>query len=156
GGDLTFRAAGPPIVSNDAASEVFSDGARMNADIDPAGSETSFHFEGGTPPCTANPCASVTTPAGRLKKPDGTEAVSDVPTGLTRGCTYYWRVIAENEKATVVGDDQTFTPFALEPPTVDTCGNALVRKQTGAVHTPDCRAYELVSAEDTGGYDVES
>ena len=38
----------------------------------------------------------------------------------------------------------------------DPCPNAHVRQQTGAAFLPDCRAYELVSAANTGGYDVES
>ena len=38
----------------------------------------------------------------------------------------------------------------------ENCENALARKQTGASALPDCRAYELVSAPYTGGFDVES
>ena len=38
----------------------------------------------------------------------------------------------------------------------ETCPNAHVRQQTGAALLLDCRAYELVSAANTGGYDVES
>ena len=38
----------------------------------------------------------------------------------------------------------------------DQCPNAHVRQQTGAALLLDCRAYELVSAANTGGYDVES
>ncbi len=38
----------------------------------------------------------------------------------------------------------------------DTCPNAHVRQQTGAALLLDCRAYELVSAANAGGYDVES
>ena len=41
-------------------------------------------------------------------------------------------------------------------PLGDSCANAHVRQQTGAALLLDCRAYELVSAADTGGYDVES
>ncbi len=156
GADQTFQPSGPPVISNDTTSEVFSDGARMNADIDAAGSTTSFSFEWGTAPCSSNPCASVTTPEGALKKPVGVQNVSYVLTDLTPGSTYFWRVVAVNNNSTVAGADQEFTTFPLEPPTVDSCGNALVRKQTGASLVPDCRAYELVSPADTGGYDVES
>ena len=38
----------------------------------------------------------------------------------------------------------------------DPCPNAHVRQQTSAARLLDCRAYELVSAADAGGYDVES
>ena len=38
----------------------------------------------------------------------------------------------------------------------DPCPNAHVRQQTGAALLLDCRAYELVSAANTGGYSVES
>ena len=41
-------------------------------------------------------------------------------------------------------------------PADDQCANALVRQQTGAALLLDCRAYELVSAANAGGYDVES
>ncbi len=40
--------------------------------------------------------------------------------------------------------------------TTDHCPNAHVRQQTGAALLLDCRAYELASAANTGGYDVES
>ena len=40
--------------------------------------------------------------------------------------------------------------------TSEACPNAHVRQQTGAALLPDCRAYELVSAANSGGYDVES
>ena len=156
GDDRSFQPSGPPVISNDAASEIFSDGARMNADIDAAGSTTTYHFEWGTAPCSLNPCVSVPSPDGSLKDPVGVQPATRVLTGLTPGSTYYWRIIAVNNNSTVEGADQEFTTFALDPPTVDTCGNALVRKQTGASLLPDCRAYELVSAADTGGYDVES
>ena len=52
------------------------------------------------------------------------------------------------------GTDRTFTTFS--PPFTDPCPNAHVRQQTGAALLLDCRAYELVSAANTGGYDVES
>ena len=45
-------------------------------------------------------------------------------------------------------------PFTEIPP--DHCANAHVRQQVSAALLPECRAYELVSAADTGGYSVES
>ena len=76
-------------------------------------------------------------------------------TGLTADTVYHYPVVAHNDAGTTNGPDQTFRTFP-PPPATDPCENALVRKQTGAALVPDCRAYELVSAADQGGYDVES
>jgi hypothetical protein len=156
GADKTFSPSGPPEILNDAVSDVFSDGATLNAEVDAAGSTTSYRFEWGTAPCSANPCTLVPEPDAQLKDPLGAQPIAYTLTGLTPGSTYYWRVIASNANSTVEGADQAFSTFALTPQEVDTCKNALVRKQTGASLLSNCRAYELVSAPDTGGYDVES
>ena len=63
---------------------------------------------------------------------------------------------ATNAVDTTYGPDKTFTTYALPNVGADPCPNVLARKQTVAQRLPDCRAYELVSAPDTGGYDVES
>jgi hypothetical protein len=73
---------------------------------------------------------------------------------LAQGTTYHLRVVVSNEGGTTYGPDMVVTTGRDD--SADTCPNALVRKQTGAARLPDCRAYELVSAADTGGYDVES
>jgi hypothetical protein len=157
GGDVSFQASGPPEITNEAASEVFSDGARLNAQINPNGAETHYHFEWGTAPCSSNPCTSVPVSDTALREPVGTQTATYALTGLTPATTYYWRIVVKNANfPEVIGSDQQFKTFALTPPSVDTCANALVRKQTGAALLPDCRAFELVSAADTGGYDVES
>jgi hypothetical protein len=70
--------------------------------------------------------------------------------------TYHLRVAATNDFGTSYGQDRTFSTYPASLGGADPCPNALARKQTGAAQLPDCRAYELVSASDTGGYDVES
>ena len=50
----------------------------------------------------------------------------------------------------------TFTTLRPLSAQIDACPNAHVRQQTSAAQLLDCRAYELVSAANTGGYDVES
>ena len=83
--------------------------------------------------------------------------------GLARGTTYHYRVVATNycnpeapeEECTTHGSDQTFTTSFIKRST-KAVPTAHVRQQTGAALLLDCRAYELVSASNTGGYDVES
>lgn len=43
---------------------------------------------------------------------------------------------------------------ALAATSADTCPNASIRQQQGATYLPGCRAYELVSPPDKGGFDV--
>ena len=75
---------------------------------------------------------------------------------LTPGTIYHWRVVASNVTGTTYGPDRTFTTFPFVPVLEDSCANVHVRQQTGAGQLLDCRAYELVSAANTAGYDVES
>jgi len=76
--------------------------------------------------------------------------------GLEPNTTYHVRLVATNSAGTTYGPDGTFKTYPEPPGGTDPCPNALARKQTMAQGLPDCRAYELVSAPDTGGYDVES
>jgi Tol biopolymer transport system component len=71
--------------------------------------------------------------------------------------TYHLRLSVTNAAGTTYGPDTTLRTLAAgDSGGVEECDNALARKQTGAGGLPDCRAYELVSAAYTGGYDVEA
>ena len=85
----------------------------------------------------------------------GKQSFSQLITGLQAGTVYHFRISATNPNDTTLGPDHTFTTFP-SPRSKDPCPNAHVRQQVSAALLPDCRAYELVSAADTGGYDVES
>ena len=76
-------------------------------------------------------------------------------TGLTPGTIYHVRVVATNTLGTE-SSETTFTTFPFTPKLHETCTNGLARQQTGAALLLDCRAYELVSSGESGGYDVES
>jgi hypothetical protein len=154
GVDHAFSPSAPPTVTATFADEVHSDTARIDASVNPGGAATAYHFEYGTSPCAAGGCTVL--PSGSAG--NGLVPVPEQATvrELAPGTTYYYRLIAENQSGTAVGPERTFTTF---PPVViggADCPNAHVRQQTGAALLLDCRAYELVSAVDSGGYDVES
>ena len=133
---------------------VHSDSVVMHAAINAGGDTTVYRFEFGK---TSAYGGVVPGPEGN----GGTRTVSrevpqEVLTGLDAGTEYHYRVVAENRSGTTTTDDRTFTTFPQVGDIKDPCPNSLVRKQTGAALLPDCRAYELVSAAETGGYDVES
>ncbi len=151
--DEAFSASDAPHVGNENATKLNADSAQLNADIDPDGGITKYRFEWGADESYGN---TVPVPSGELSSVSDVEAVSTVAGGLAPGTTYHYRVIAENDAGEAIGHDQTFTTFAPPPDQIDPCGNAHVRQQTGAALLLDCRAYELVSAGDTGGYNVES
>jgi hypothetical protein len=135
---------------------VHSDSAVLHAEINPGGGATKYHFEWGTADCASNPCASGPIPDAALASSTATEKVSKLVTGLSAGTTYHYRVVAENLYDVTESGDRTFTTFPHETVIEDTCANSHVRQQTGSALLLDCRAYELVSARDSGGYDVES
>jgi hypothetical protein len=116
------------------------------------GSPTKYHFEYGTTAGYGANTPDVAVPFGFFPVTFDEEIVD-----LQPNTTYHVRLVAENGVDTTYGADRVFKTFAVPGATVEAaCPNSLARKQTAALRLPDCRAYELVSAKDTAGYDVES
>ena len=149
----TFEPAGPPEITEEAVSDVNTDGVKVSANINPGGGFTEYHIEYG----------ESLAYGGVIPEPDAKvvdnltpEDISYSISGLTPGTTYHWRIAATNLNGTTNGTDHTFTTFPSPSKAPDTCANSQVRQQTGASLLLDCRAYELASATNTSGYDVES
>jgi sugar lactone lactonase YvrE len=154
GADGSFVQSARPIVTDEYVSEVHADQALVHATVNPEGVPATFHVEYGTEECESASCES----SEELSVGTGTKPieVSFRVTGLADGTRYHYRVVATNQSGPTPGADETFTTFPTTESVVDHCPNAHVRQQTGAALLLDCRAYELVSAGNTGGYNVES
>ncbi len=152
--DRSFEASTPPTLTPVVVDRVNTDGARFTAQINPRGGTTHYHFEFGTQDCESNPCSQVPVEDSFLKARLGAEQAQATATGLTPDTGYYVRLVAENGAGD--GSYEYFFHTYPSPPSDDHCANALVRQQVSASLLPDCRAYELVSAGNAGGYEVES
>ena len=154
GADRVFEASTPPTTGNIIVNRVNTDGARFNAEITPHGGTTNYHFEVGTEDCSSHECVHIPVADATLPSRLTPASVSQSAIGLSSGTGYFVRLVAENG-AGKVSVSHFFHTYPA-PPAFDPCANANVRKQTGASLLPDCRAYELVSAANAGGYEVES
>ena len=150
----------PPVVTGEVSTAVHSDTAVLHTQINPGGGITTYQFEyvdadqfaeSGFEDATKTP-----EPYAEIGTGFADLSASVKLSGLESDTTYYWRVVATNATKTTDGAEQTFNTFPYVPLLKDHCPNAHVRQQTGAALLLDCRAYELVSAANTGGYDVES
>jgi DNA-binding beta-propeller fold protein YncE len=160
GADQMFTTtAGIPSVRSDSVSQVHSDRAVLESEVNPNGADTTYRFEyvtaaefeqSGFENATHAPASEVGV--GRSKHFQGASILID---GLTPATSYRYRTVAINQSGVGVSSIvRTFTTFDFG--FNDTCPNSHVRQQTGAALLLDCRAYELVSAANAGGYDVES
>jgi hypothetical protein len=103
-----------PSAATTAATSVTKNAATLNGTVNPNdnGAITDCHFEwgtnteykGGTVPCASNP------PNGNSSVP-----VEGALSGLSPKTTYHYRLVANNGKGPVKGDDQTFTTPIAEP-----------------------------------------
>jgi hypothetical protein len=135
-------------------SDVAKGSVKLHGEVNPGFEETEYAFEYGTSPCSSNQCTEVSgsDTLNGLKFVQVEQVVSN----LEPGQKYYYRLVATNAFGTDVGSERTFTSFPNIDLTEDPCANALARKQTRTADLLDCRAYELASADFTGGYDVVS
>ncbi len=159
GSDRTFTTqTSAPLTRRESASRVHSESALLDAELDPAGLPTTYSFEYGPADCATHPCTPVPPSDVQLQfkiaEKGAFQAISARIAGLSAATTYHFRVIATNELGSG-GYDTTFTTFPTQHG-LQSCPNGLARQQTGAALLLDCRAYELVSAQNAGGYEVES
>jgi hypothetical protein len=150
---------GIPTVRGERVTEVHSDRAILHGEVRANGISTTYDFEyvddqhfqqNGFSDALVVPATPVEV--GRGKTFRTAQVTLD---GIAPGTTYHYRLVGANSAGVgVSGAEKTFRtyPFGFE----DKCPNAHVRQQTGSALLLDCRAYELASAANAGGYDVES
>jgi phosphodiesterase/alkaline phosphatase D-like protein len=113
GADQTFRADPSAVVTTEDATSVGARSATLNGSINAFGRGTDYYFEYGT----STKYGSRTSKRAAGAPSQATRYSRDV-TGLKRGRTYHFRLVAVNGAGTVRGEDRTFT--TLSGPTVVT------------------------------------
>ena len=137
GAPVTFSTlALAPTVGEESVTKVTSSSARLQAEVDPGGAETTYHFDYGT-----SAAYDQSTPESPSVGTDDSEhpAVAEIQ-GLQPGTTYHYRIVARNAQSPggIPGPDETFTTQAVG----------------GAFALPDSRAYELVSPAQKDGAEI--
>lgn len=138
---------GAPMVrsGSTSATAVAIESAKLNATIDPTGSDTHYFFRYGAAPCSSAPeaCASLAPnpPGTDIGAGFGDQSASVELRGLSPSTTYHFVVVAENAFGKVEGHEEgqftTVSPSSLE------------------AGLPDGRAWELASPVDKRGVAVE-
>jgi hypothetical protein len=142
----------PSVLGPVAVSGIRTSRADLHAELASNGADTTYYFEYGTDTSYGG-----VTPSGQTPRSFNSAPIEGSIEGLQPDTTYHVRAVAVNSAGTTYGDDRVFKTYPIPNGGLnDPCPNSLARKQTSAQRLPDCRAYELVSARDTAGYDVES
>jgi hypothetical protein len=156
---LAFTAPGAPMVLSSSVSNLSSTFADLNAQIDPAGAATTYHFEYLTTAAFAADGESFTGPdqATSVPLPEALiglggptggagEAVSQHVGPLAPSTTYYYRVVAQNAQGVRAG-------AVCEGKATAVCTFATLPAAVPGL--PDGRAYELVTpVRKEGGSDL--
>jgi hypothetical protein len=143
-----------PTITNESPAKVEETAATLEAEIDPDGVETTYHFEYGTSETSSQSLPTSTLGADGLE-----HNVSARITGLEPGATYHYRVVVSSSLSPAggtLGPDESFTtPAAPGSAAAQSCSNELLRaEQPYGLGLPDCRAYEMVSPVEKGGNDA--
>jgi hypothetical protein len=130
GADETFTTQPPALIDGASATDVTAEGVTLNAQINPLGFATTYHFEWGTTTAYGH---SLPVPDATVGSGEGDVAVSQQLTGLQPDTTYHYRVAATNSLGTAFSLDHTFV------------------YDTGGAGLPDDRAYEMVTPPQKNG-----
>ena len=126
----SYSAPGP-LAKTEPASHVETEGARLNATVDPEGSETSYWFEYGT---TNDYGSKAPTPAEGIGDEAEDVVVETTLKGLLPATTYHYRLVATDSAGTSYGQDRRFTTRAPAPSFVSSFGE--YGSEEGAMNEP--------------------
>jgi WD40-like Beta Propeller Repeat len=132
GPDQTFTTLQAALIDDESVSEVASGSATLQGQLNPFGSDTTYHFEYGT---STSYGESAPVPGGEAVSGKADVAVSAHVQDLQPATTYHYRVVAQNALGSVQGEDHVFTTQAAGG------GFALL----------DGRGWEMVSPPDKQG-----
>jgi hypothetical protein len=137
-GDQRIVAFGPPPPQIDSAtvSNLTSNSADLNAQINPNGADTTYHIEWGTSTSYGN---TAPVPDADLGAGFSDVSISQHLSGLSSSTTYHWRLVLTYSGGTITGSDHSFVYGA------------------GGQGLPDNRGYEQVTPvqKNAGVVDVE-
>jgi len=153
GSDETFTTLTSPRIDAAYTTNLTESSVDLNAEINPKGFDTTYHFEWGTSTSYGN---SVPVPDADIGSGSSDVLVSGHLSGLSANTTYHWRVVATNSIGATEGQDHT---FVYQPPTSSGvgCPNEQLRVENAlSLLLPDCRAYEQVSPVDKNEGDVKN
>ena len=104
--DQTFTTTPAAVVDGESVSDLTRTSATLNAQLNPEGTDTSYHFQYGTDTSYGN---TLPVPDGDAGSSIGDQPVSVAVTGLQLNTTYHYRLVATNSLGVIDGPDQTFT-----------------------------------------------
>jgi hypothetical protein len=141
-GALCFLAQGaialPPQVTKARVSKVTGTTAVLEAEVNPQGVKTGFHFEYGTEDCSKTACTPIPEPDGEAGSGSSPVTVSVELKELTPGTIYHFVAVAKNEGGqTMKSPDRVFATLGIP-----------------FEGLPDGRAYEQASPVDKDGGDA--
>jgi hypothetical protein len=134
----TSASAVPPQILKTSVSSVTSTAAVLEAEVNPQGNETEFHFEYGLEDCEVGPCTITPVPDGTTEAVTSPVVVKAEAKDLSPATVYHYRVVIHNGEGEVKGPDHIFATYAGAPEGL-----------------PDERAYEQSSPTNKDGGDAE-
>jgi hypothetical protein len=164
-GPASAAGAGPPAIGEVWAHSISTSTARLQAQINPNGLNSTYHVDYiAKVAYDANVAGGKDGFSGAARAPFATDASIGSGTGfvtilqllsnLPSDTAYRYRVVVKNSIGTTTSATFSFATFPQVGGS-DGCANALARQQTGAVGLLDCRGYEMVSPVDKNGGQVD-
>jgi hypothetical protein len=159
-GPITFTTeALPPVIDSTFATEVGETEATLGAKVNPGGASTTTHFDYIT--AAQFEADGNSFGAGTEETPESTSIGSNDEdqsaeaelSELEADTAYRYRVVATNAKSPTgtPGPVKAFHTTAASS-AFSGCANEAIRRQNNSTGLADCRAYEMVSPVDKGGF----
>ena len=104
--DQTFTTTPAAVVDGESVSDLTRTSVTLNAQVNPEGTDTSYHFQYGTDTSYGN---TLPVPDGDAGSSTDDQPLSVPVSGLQLNTTYHYRLVATNSLGTIDGPDQTFT-----------------------------------------------